>query len=170
MKKTLSIILAILLCVSLCACSGGGDKKKKDNASGDDAIGMYVGMYAEMFGETTPLDQVYEDESYIDLKSGSKCTFTLDGDVVEGCTWSLKGDELTISLEMEGETESLTGTLKDGVIVIDMMGIPMTFAKEGADVEMPTGGSADNGETDETEDSTDDDWEFNTGFPTEEQI
>lgn len=173
MKKLLCIILAMALCFTFTACSGEKGKDKSDKGSESAVTGRYDGRFAEMFGEVTPLEEIYEGESYIELKSDNKCTFTMDGDIVEGCTWKLDVDKLSISLEMEGETETLTGTLKDGVIVIDMMGIPMTFSKDGAKVEMPTGSgkgepSDEEPTEDDTEDPSEDDRENN--FPTEEQI
>lgn len=160
MKKLLCIALSIVLCFSFSACSEKKSKDKKDKASESAVIGRYDGRFADMFGESTPLEEMYEGESYIELKGDDKCTFTMDGDTVEGCTWKLEGDKLSITLEMEGESETLTGTLKDGVIVIDMMGIPMTFSKDGVAVEMPT----DSGEEEPSEE------EPASDLPTEEQI
>ena len=43
----------------------------------------------------------------------------------ETCDWTLDGDAITV--EVEGEP--FTGTLADGVIVLDVMGMNMTFEK-----------------------------------------
>ena len=72
--------------------------------------------------------EVYPGENSIELKSGDKCVFSLDGDKID-CDWKLDGTALTIDIE----GVECKGTLENGVIKIDFMGLmDMTFVKEGA--------------------------------------
>ena len=118
MKKVFALMLALTLALCLCACGGGGEET-------DPNAGLYTCTGIEMMGFTfTPEEVLEEGDASIELKSGGKCTFTLEG-ASETCDWTLDGDAITV--EVEGET--FTGTLTDGVIVLDMMGMNMTFEK-----------------------------------------
>ncbi len=118
MKKVFAISLALVMALCLCACGGGGG----DN---DPNLGTYECTQAEMMGITMDAEEIYEDGLTLELKSGDKCVLTMDGDAVN-CDWALDGD--AFSLSAEGET--FEGTLKDGVIELDMMGVALTFEKQ----------------------------------------
>ena len=119
MKKVFALTLALAMALCLCAC-GGGEAETDPNA------GLYTCTGVEALGMTMTPEEIFEDgDATIDLKSGGKCTFTLEG-TSETCDWTLDGDAFTV--EVEGET--FTGTLADGVIVLDVMGMNMTFEKD----------------------------------------
>ena len=121
MKKLTVILLAMIMVFSLAACGGG--------AKDDPNLGKYIGDEINIF-EWTPMEEVYPGDNFIELKADGKGDFTMDGENIE-MKWSLDGDKITIVAE---DVES-TGTLKDGVLTIDVffgVEMPMTFIKEGA--------------------------------------
>lgn len=118
MKKVFALMIALTLALCLCACGGGGEET-------DPNAGLYTCTGIEMMGITMTPEEIFEDgDASIELKSGGKCTFTMEG-TSETCDWTLDGDAITV--EVEGEP--FTGTLADGVIVLDVMGMNMTFEK-----------------------------------------
>ena len=130
MKKTLSFILAVILLFALAACGSGGN-------STDPNIGKYIGYQIDVFG-WEPIESVYDaGENYVELKSGGKGTFCLDGEDV-AIKWTLDGENLT----MTASGQTCTGTLKDGLITTDYFGMDMTmtFLKEGTST--PTASAA----------------------------
>lgn len=124
MKKTLVLFLAFAMLFSLAACGG----KDKGGDVSNPNLGVYEGTIVTMFDEDSPMNEVYPGENSIELKSGDKCVFSLDGDKID-CDWKLDGTALTIDIE----GVECKGTLENGVIKIDFMGLmDMTFVKEGA--------------------------------------
>lgn len=122
MRRNIALLLALVMLFTLTAC--GGEKHNDAN------LGKYVGATVEVFGEDVNISEIYsEGENYIELRSGGKCVFVLDGDSVSG-KWKLDGNDIVLTVE----NVDSTGTLKDGVLAIDFMGqgIQMTFVKEGA--------------------------------------
>ena len=118
MKKVFALMIALTLALCLCACGGGGEET-------DPNAGLYTCTGIEMMGLSfTPEEILEEGDASIELKSGGTCTFTME-DVSETFDWTLDGDVFTV--ELEGET--FTGTLADGVIVLDMMAMNMTFER-----------------------------------------
>jgi hypothetical protein len=109
---------------SLAACGG--------EAAEDPDAGKYLGITAKAFGMTMEMSEIYPGETWLELKSGGKGTIMLDGDEFP-MKWVLEGNAFTLTIEGEDSV----GTLADGVIVVDLMGmgVEMTFLKEG--MEMP---------------------------------
>ncbi|MGM9554711.1 MAG: hypothetical protein ACI3V2_10425 [Faecousia sp.] len=139
MKKNIALLLVLVMVFTLTACGGG-----KDN---DANLGKYVGATVEVFGEDVNISEIYaEGENYIELRSGGKCVFTLDGDSASG-KWKLDGNDIVLTIE---DVDS-TGTLKDGVLTIDFMGegITMTFVKDGATVKTEASSKPTDEPTDE---------------------
>ena len=124
MKRMLAILLTLAMLLSLAAC--GGSVEEDPNA------GKYLGTTAKAFGMVMPMSDIYEGETWLELKSGGKGTIMLDGDDFP-MKWTLEGNTFTLTIDGEDSV----GTLEDGVIVLDLMdmGVEMTFLKEGA--EMP---------------------------------
>lgn len=119
MKRTLVCLLTAILLLSLCACGGGG-------AAADPNAGKYIGYQADVMG-WEPIENIYDEgENYIELKSGGKGTFCLNGEVLK-VKWTMDGENLT----MTADDQTCTGTLKDGLITIDFFGsgIMMSFTK-----------------------------------------
>jgi len=119
MKKFLSLFLAFVLMLCLAACD--------DSGKADPNLGIYKGVSLTMSGETYALSDVYEGISSLELKEDDKAALTLGGETIEG-TWKLDGE--TIKLTVDGV--ECAGSLKDGTIVVDIMGMEMTFSVKGS--------------------------------------
>ena len=136
MKKIVSLVLTLMMVLSLTAC---GSKDGGDSA--DPNLGKYIGQSVTSSEDSDwlSMDDVYDEgDNYIELKSGGKGEFCLDGDK-ETIKWSLAADG---TLKLTGNNVESTGTLKDGLITLnDDWGIDliMTFLKEGAKMSAQTG-------------------------------
>jgi len=126
MKKLFSIFLAMVMMFSLTGCFdfgfGGGGK------SNDPNVGKYIG-YQIYILDWEPIGDVYDEgDNYIELQSGGKGVFCLDGEPTK-VKWNLEGEKLIMS----ADGMDCNATLKDGVITTDFFGydIQMTFMKEG---------------------------------------
>ena len=125
MRKITAILLSLILALSLAACGGGSGGGEK----GTGVEGKYMGDQVNLLG-WQPVEEVYEEgDNYIELKSGGKGEFCIDGDSMK-ITWKLDGENLT----MTSDGADCTATLKDGVIITDLFGvdIKMSFVKPGA--------------------------------------
>ena len=122
MKKIIAFLLTLAMLLSLAACGGSAEE--------DPNAGKYIGISAAVGGFSMPMSDVYPGETWIELKSGGKGTIMLGGDDFS-IKWSVVGEEITISVQGEDSV----GTLKNGVVVVDLMdmGCVMTFQKEGAE-------------------------------------
>ena len=122
MKKIIALLLALAMLLFLAACGGSAEE--------DPNAGKYMGVSAAVGGFSMPMSDIYPGETWIELKSGGKGDIMLDGDSF-GLKWTLEGETFTLTLE---GVDSV-GTLKNGVIVIDLMdmGCVMTFRKEGSE-------------------------------------
>ena len=124
MKKWIAIVLTLALLLSLAAC--GGETAEDPNA------GKYLGTTAKAFGMVMPMTDIYEGETWLELRSGGRGTIMLDGDEFP-VKWALEGSAFTLTID---GVDSF-GTLTDGFIAIDLMdmGVEMHFLREG--MEMP---------------------------------
>ena len=122
MKRLFAFLLALTMLLSLAACGGGEE---------DPNAGKYIGVTAAVGGFSMPMSDIYEGETWIELKSGGKGTIMLDGDEFK-IKWSLEGNAFTLTVQ---GVDSV-GTLSSGDIVIDLMdmGCVMTFEKEGGSI------------------------------------
>ena len=117
MKKTLSVLLILVMLLSLVAC---GSSEPDPNA------GIYYGTYGTYSGFSMAADKLFEGGCSLELKNGGKGEITLGADSFN-IKWSLDGEAITVSIQGE---ESV-GTLKDGIIQIEFlgMGLELTFEK-----------------------------------------
>ncbi len=118
MKRIFAIILTLAMLLPLAACGTEEDPN----------AGTYLGTKARMMGMEMSMDEIYDGENSLDLKSGGKGTITLESDSFS-MKWSLDGEIITITVDGEDSV----GTLKNGVIEIDFlnMGVVLIFEKEG---------------------------------------
>ena len=84
-------------------------------------MGYSLEEFAEMAGMT---EEEAADMVQMELKDKGVLSLTFDGETETG-KWSADGETLTI----EDAGESITGTIKDGVITIEIEGESMTLTK-----------------------------------------
>jgi len=124
MKKQLSLLFATLFTLSLvlglCACGGG-------EAADDPNVGTYICTTAEMEGISLPVESFATNGITLELKDSGTATLDFDGESGSG-SWTLDGT--AFSLEADGI--ECPGTLEDGVLILDLEGVMLTFEKEAA--------------------------------------
>ena len=104
------VLVAAIVCLVLFT---GGDKT-------DPTLGRYDAVSCVVSG----MELGTEDE-WIELKLRGRATLALLGDEYS-CKWTLEGDEFT--LVQHGDT--FTGTLEDGILVIDLGGMVYTYVQQ----------------------------------------
>ena len=117
MKRTLSIILALLIALSLFVGCGGGKSttagtyivKEMGGMSIQDyfeaevnnsALGMTLDEYLELMGL-----QSLDDFMVMELKEDGTATIKVAGDDPETGTWKEEGDKITITTDDSGAVE-----------------------------------------------------------------
>ncbi|MBQ9269617.1 MAG: hypothetical protein IJ206_08895 [Oscillospiraceae bacterium] len=121
MKRTLSILLAVIMLLSLLTACGGKADPNIGVYKLSGAMGYSLEEFAGMMGIT---EEEAADMIQMELKDKGVLALTFDGETETG-TWSADGETLTI----EDAGESITGTIKDGVITIEIEGESMTLTK-----------------------------------------
>lgn len=119
-KKLIPIIagvtvLVVLLIVLLVSCGG------KDQGTEAD-WGRYEGVSCLVSGM-----DLGADGEWVELKAKGKATLYIMGSEYSG-KWTLDGEDIVLT---QGGDE-FTGTLKNGVLEVDMAGMLYTFQKDGA--------------------------------------
>lgn len=130
MKKTVAILLAVLLLLgALAACggannagNGGGSAEAEGTYVMKSFMGMDVASYASLAG-------VSEEEASelfkVVLKSGGKASFASDGDEND-LSWSQNGDKITLS----GGGENMELTLKGNELTMNVEGVEVVLQKK----------------------------------------
>ena len=106
MKKTLAVVVALVMALMLVAC--GASQATKD------AAGTYKCQQSKFVGDT---EWVTDEEFTLELKEDGTGTRTTDGTSYE-LTWKLDGETFTMTETFLGLTNDYTGTLKDGKLDI----------------------------------------------------
>ena len=128
MKRWTVTLLVLAMMLSMAACGG----TKYDEA----LMGVYTCYAVETLGVQMPDEEVLTDTATMELKQGGKGKIHLEGE--DGAfTYTLTGSALAV--EVDGEKGS--GTLKDGILTLEILGMTMYFAQEG--VEVPELGAAE---------------------------
>ena len=121
--QCLSMLLALLLTLGcLAACGGNAEDPNLGTYKLSDFDGMPLEEYAEL------LEISYEEarNSFtVTLKADGKAELTSDGETTEG-KWKLDGEKFTLS----EEGADYTGTLKDGVMTINIGDMTFIFTKD----------------------------------------
>ena len=107
-------VLAVALIVGLISCIAGGGKKNDPN------LGVYNGVSCTYAGM-----ELGADGEWIELKSGGKLKMMLMGEEYSG-KWELEGEDLTITQA----GDSFYGTLRNGVLTLDLSGVIYIYEKE----------------------------------------
>lgn len=120
-KKPVCLFLTVLLAGMLCACG-----------ETDENAGVYRCTGASAQGRELPPEAVYPAGAELRLENGGRGTLAVNGERGE-ISWRLDGERFT--LYTDGESSS--GSLKDGVIRIDLLdaGVLLRFARQGAEAE-----------------------------------
>ena len=113
-----AVVAVLILLVAI--FGGGGDKN-------DPNLGLYNGVSSTYEGM-----ELGAEGEWIELKSGGKATLMLMGDEYSA-KWKLDGENLTVTQA----GDDYYGTLKNGVLVLDLSGVVYTYEKEGAVVVPP---------------------------------
>jgi len=129
MKKRLIGIIAIMaiaatLCSMLVACGSAGT-----------SVTHYDGKYAEIIGTYTPMSEVYSNgDNYLELRGDKDMVIALNGEEITG-NYSIDGKNIKFTVKDSGAEYELEGTLENGIIEIDFMGMStLVFAENGADL------------------------------------
>ncbi len=119
MKKAISLALALLFALSLCAC--GGSKEA------DAMQGTYT-LYAMDYEKSIVLtDGLFDGESYIKLKSGGAAEMCMEGDVAN-IKWKADGEKLTFTAA-DGD---MAGSLSGGVLTLEADSAKLYFVADEA--------------------------------------
>ena len=133
MKRTLlTLLLALLLALGLAACGGGTAEAPAEAGEAGEAAGTDMAGHYIVYGFSANGDYIYSDQvtGSIDLEEDG--TGYLDwGEDNQGpiTEWSADGEDLTF----QAGVATITGTVKDGVMVLDDLNL--WLAREDVDVE-----------------------------------
>ena len=106
MKKTIAVVLALVMALMLVACGASQEMK--------DAAGTYKCLQSKFVGDT---DWITDEEFTVELKEDGSGSRTTDGNSYD-LTWKLEGETFTMTETFLGLTNDYTGTLKDGKLDI----------------------------------------------------
>lgn len=106
MKKAISLILAIIMCLSLCACGGGNDTPETEE--------QVVGTWEwKTLGEQGPINGVTHMELY-EGGTGKGTNSSMSESSYYPITWEIKGDVINITAS---DTPTIGVKLEDGKLV-----------------------------------------------------
>lgn len=131
MKKMISVFIAMVLCLSLAACSGSSTKVDEE------LIGKYVCVAGTMMGVTVSGDDVTDFE--LDIQDKGKGSIIIYGKSYK-IKWS--NDDDTVTLKIDG-VDAVGKRGEDSItfeeFLADKLGVSMdlVFAKEGSDAAKP---------------------------------
>ena len=123
----------------------GGSSENEPGPGASGTLGLYQGTTYEYSGQSFQMTDIYDGLCTIELLDDGKAVFILGGEEMQ-CTWELDGEDFIL----DNQAVESPGTLADGVITIDFMGMGMmmTFVQGGGTAQNPGG---DEGST-ETQD------------------
>ncbi len=127
MKRVLSALLTVAMLLGLCACGGP--------TYDESLLGVYTCYAVEMLGVEMKADEVLSSTSTLELKQGGKGKMSIEG-TTGSIKYTLSGEDITVDVD----DETAKGTLKDGVLHIELMGMNMYFIQEGKEIPVTTPG------------------------------
>lgn len=108
----------------------GGKKsnnKKEEKEEEPSVLGFYICDTVEVEGEAVDIEYLGDAEDYaVELKEDGEAVLIIEGEELD-ITWKLDDEDLTFLYEEAGEEYEYSGTLVEGVIVIEMEGAIWTF-------------------------------------------
>ena len=121
-RRIVAMVLLVVALVALVGCSSGG------GVTGTYKLTKFMGMDIEQANSLYGLgggEGSLEEMFIITLKSGGKCDFEIDGEKQE-VDYKISGENITMSYQ----GESISGTIKGGVITLSVEGIELEFTKK----------------------------------------
>lgn len=114
MKRLSALFLALLMALSLCACGGGADS----------ALGKYTCTSIVM----NDIDLGSSGE-WLELKDDGKASVYMGGET-HSAEYTLEENVLTMTIDGQ---EVGTGTLENGVLTLEYLGMTCVFEQEAAE-------------------------------------
>ena len=134
MKRTTALCLVLVLLFSLCACGGPSQEVPPEpavTATADPNLGRYTCTAVTMEGiDLGPNGQ------WLELDADGKALLFLGGEA-DDAQWCLSGTAFTLTM---GSETVATGTLAEGTLTANLMGMDCTFVKETTPAEAPEAG------------------------------
>ena len=130
MKKTISMLLALILCSTmLAACGGNGS-----SSSSDPNLGKWTAAAVRVFGDEIDIGDFYDAGAWIELKTNGNCTMMFDGDTGNG-KYTISGSRVTFS---SGGAE-YDATIEGNVLTFELLDdIYIIYAKDGTTYTRPS--------------------------------
>ena len=123
MKKTLSILLAVIIaaaCFSMLGCSSGTAEIPSDSPY----IGAWKAVKAVALGEETPIEEVLEEGDYIITLNADGTATAVYGENVN-CKWVITKEGVKLT-----EGTRLTLKSEDGYLMANLLGVKLYFEKQ----------------------------------------
>lgn len=123
MKKSriLALLLVLAMVLGLCACGGP--------TYDESLLGVYTCYAIEVMGFKLSAEDVLTESATLELKQGGKGNIYIEGES-GSIKYTLEGEAITVDID----SETAEGTLKDGVIDIEIIGMHMYFIQEGKEI------------------------------------
>jgi hypothetical protein len=120
MKKTLTFLLALLLVLSLAACSLGGTASTQttQTTSGTSAETSVVPIVASVTEALSKKNETHDDAADTVWDAATAIPITFNGDTISADSSNVKIAGSTVTIAAAG-TYSLSGTLTDGQIIVE---------------------------------------------------
>lgn len=133
MKKVISMLMAVLMIVSMAACSGSGEK---ENSTGKDPKELYKEASEKM-------EKLEEMDTKMVMKmdmsaAGQSVTMNMDVDIQS----SKDGLAMKMSMDAAGQNVDMNMWYKDNYLYMDVMGQKMKMASTEEDALASAGGIA----------------------------
>lgn len=122
MKRILAFICAAAMAISLCACGGS-------TPAADPNLGEYTAFAIEIEGYLIDIND-FDMTSVLTLEADGKGYLTISDEGGDVTDWSVDGENISVT----SGVSTMTGTAKDGIIILDYDTGLMYYAKEGADI------------------------------------